>query len=134
MYGLLFLVIVLQFNLIAVSGAGEYETAISLMNENKYEDAIVILEKLTGSNARDLHLGIALSQVGRIDEAKKYLHSVLEKNPGLVVAEYTLAMIYEKEKSYDSALFHWNSVLANSRDKKLRELALRHIELIKELK
>jgi cytochrome c-type biogenesis protein CcmH/NrfG len=103
------------------------------MNQNRYDEALGVLKGMPSSAARDLRIGIAYAQSGRNDEAKDYLNSALSQHPNLVPAAYTLAMIYEKEKDYGRALGQWNTVLMTARNKKLRELAERHIDLIREL-
>ena len=128
---------IILFTVLFIAGAAqalfaeEFEKARALINEKKYSEAIELLKAMPDSQRRSLHLGIAYAQSDKTDEAKECLLAALKENAGLVPASYTLAMIYEKEKSYDKAYEQWQNVYLNAKSRDLKELARRHIELLK---
>jgi len=50
-----------------------------------------------------------------------------------VLSNYILALISEEEKDYEKAMVYWANVLKNTYDNSLKQLARKHINVIKKI-
>ncbi len=102
-----------------------------LINSAEYDKAIEVLNADRADT--EILLSIAYLGKGELDTAKKFALVYLTKNPLDVVVNYILAFISEEEKDYVSAMRYWEVVLQNSKDKSVKSLAKKHIEVIKKI-
>ncbi|MDI6757280.1 MAG: hypothetical protein QME32_04580 [Endomicrobiia bacterium] len=99
----------------------------------KTAEAIEILNDAVDDNPtaeRFMALGIVHLQRDEYDLSYANLKEALERDPDLPPARYTLAMLYEKKSMPVQALEEWKMFLSVARNKKFREIAVRHIEQI----
>lgn len=93
----------------------EYQQALQMMQEGRYEDAIPALEKLTRSHSGAAgpytNLGIAYSRTGNSTAAVAALEQAVRNNPASAAAHNQLGMSYREagrfadaRKAYESAL------------------------------
>ncbi len=86
---------------------GEYEEALGMMRERRYDQAGVRLVGMThsypGLAGPYINLGIAYLHLGRDKEAETALIAATEINPGSAVAHNLLGVIYREEGRFDEA-------------------------------
>jgi len=89
----------------------EFYTAISLLNDEKYPEAIRLLKGVTGKTSKFtapyINLGIAYARTGEMDKAEKSLKQALEINPKHPVANNELGIVYRKTGQYKKAREHY---------------------------
>jgi tetratricopeptide (TPR) repeat protein len=89
----------------------EFNTAISLLNDEKYPEAIRLLKGVTGKTSKFtapyINLGIAYARTGEMDKAEKSLKQALEINPKHPVANNELGIVYRKTGQYKKAREHY---------------------------
>ena len=89
----------------------EFNTAISLLNDEKYPEAIRLLKGVTGKTSKFtapyINLGIAYARTGEMDKAEKSLKQALEINARHPVANNELGIVYRKTGQYKKALEHY---------------------------
>ena len=89
----------------------EFNTAISLLNDEKYPEAIRLLKGITGKTSKFtapyINLGIAYARTGEMDKAEKSLKQALEINPKHPVANNELGIVYRKTGQYKKAREHY---------------------------
>lgn len=112
--------------------------ALALVNQGKINEAIAVLHKEIEKNPRGpesyLLLGVAYLEKNEYVLAKNHLEKALALNPNSIPGHYTLAMLYEKERSYLKAVSEWTKVYQLSEDKNLKELANKHIRQMEGLR
>lgn len=86
---------------------GEYEEALGMMRERRYDQAGVRLVGMTRSYPRlagpYINLGIVYLHLGRDKEAETALIAATDINPGSAVAHNLLGVIYREEGRFDEA-------------------------------
>jgi Flp pilus assembly protein TadD len=91
----------------AVFDQGAYDSALSLMQDRKFEKAAVKLEELSRTDARRagpyINLGIAYRQLGKLDEAKQALRIATERKGGNAIAWNELGIVYRKLGEFENA-------------------------------
>ena len=89
----------------------EFYKAISLLNDEKYPEAIRLLKGVTGKTSKFtapyINLGIAYARTGEMDKAEKSLKQALEINPKHPVANNELGIVYRKTGQYKKAREHY---------------------------
>ena len=89
----------------------EFNTAISLLKDEKYPEAIRLLKGITGKTSKFtapyINLGIAYARTGKMDEAEKSLKQALEINAKHPVANNELGIVYRKTGQYKKAREHY---------------------------
>jgi len=107
-----------------------------LINQKKYSQAIEILKLQLSENPNSVELNLTLGllylEIKDYNSAEIYLTKTTYIDQNCLSAHYSLAMIYEKTKKYNSALSEWNIVLSISSDKSLQEIAKKHIDYIQQ--
>lgn len=85
----------------------EFNTAITLLNEEKYSEAIRLLRGVTGKTSKFtapyINLGIAYARIGEMDKAEESLKKALEINDQHPVANNELGIVYRKTGRYTEA-------------------------------
>ena len=93
----------------------EFNKAISLLNDEKYPEAIRLLKGVTGKTSKFtapyINLGIAYARTGEMDKAEKSLKQALEINPKHPVANNELGIVYRKTGQYKKAREHYQIAL-----------------------
>ena len=130
----LFFAFASAFAVFAVSP--DLEKALNLLNEGKTDEAMAILKvKLQNEPpSPDNYMAMGLAQLDKenYSEAKINFQKALELNKKIVAAHYMLAMIYEKEGDFSSALDKWQRIIKHSKNEALKSLAEKHIKQLKE--
>ena len=89
----------------------EFYKAISLLNDEKYPEAIRLLKGVTGKTSKFtapyINLGIAYARTGEMDKAEKSLKKALEINARHPVANNELGIVYRKTGQYKKAREHY---------------------------
>ena len=99
---------------------GSYDEAIKLLESNEEQQNDVLL---------------AIAYIGKKDfkTAKVFALQYWLQKEDDVLANYLLAFISEELKEYDTALVYWDNVLKNTKEVSLKQLAKRHINVLKRL-
>lgn len=91
----------------AVFDQAAYDSALSLMQDGKYEKAVVRLEEISRTDARRagpyINLGIAYRRLGKLDEAKQALVIATERKDGNAIAWNELGIVYRKLGEFGNA-------------------------------
>lgn len=93
----------------------DYEQALALLEQNRYEEGVALLEDVADAapmlSAPHIDLGIAYHRAGKLAEAEQHLLMALESNPGHPAANNELGIVYRKtgrfadaRRSYQAAL------------------------------
>ncbi len=94
----------------------DYQQALQLMQEGRYADAIVPLEKLTRSysdaSGPYTNLGIAHANLGNSTAAIEALERAVKTNPANAVAQNQLGMLYREAGRFDDAQTAYKAALA----------------------
>ena len=89
----------------------EFNTALTLLNEEKYPEAIRLLKGVTGKTSKFtapyINLGIAYAHIGEMDKAEESLKKALEINDQHPVANNELGIVYRKIGRYKEAREHY---------------------------
>ncbi len=92
-----------------VSGAEreDYESAIQLLRQQRYEQGIVLLVEVTenvpAALAPHIDLGIAYGLTGDLDQAESSLKRALELDPTHPIANNELGMVYRRQGRFAEA-------------------------------
>ncbi len=114
---------------IVLAETSKIEKAIELINSGKYDEAIGILKENNGKFS--ILLSITYLEKKDFINAKKFaLESWAQED---VLSNYILALISEEEKDYEKAMVYWANVLKNTYDNSLKQLARKHINVIKKI-
>jgi tetratricopeptide (TPR) repeat protein len=93
----------------------EFDTAIALLNDEKYPEAIRLLKGITGKTsnftAPYINLGIAYARTGEMDKAEETLKKALEINAQHPVVNNELGIVYRKTGQYKKAREHYKLVV-----------------------
>lgn len=94
---------------------GEFNKAVELLNEEKYQDAIKLLHEVVGKTdkftAPYIDLGMAYARTEDMKSAEKYLQKALDINSRHPVALNELGVVYRKTGRYQKARKAYQSVL-----------------------
>src|SRR5262245_14231965 len=92
----IFICFVFSIHFIASAQSTEYQTAVTLVQEGKFDQAFPILQKILEHSPNDLRarnlMGIALSAAGRRDEANEQFKKVLAIEPKFIPALKNIAI------------------------------------------
>jgi len=108
------------------------EQVIKLINIGSYDEAIKLLES-NEEQQNDVLLTIAYIGKKDFKTAKVFALQYWLQKENDVLANYLLAFISEELKEYDTALVYWDNVLKNTKEVSLKQLAKRHINVLKRL-
>jgi tetratricopeptide (TPR) repeat protein len=108
------------------------EQVIKLINMGSYDEAIKLLES-NEEQQNDVLLTIAYIGKKDFKTAKVFALQYWLQKENDVLANYLLAFISEELKEYDKALVYWDNVLKNTKEVSLKQLAKRHINVLKRL-
>ena len=93
----------------------KFTKAVEFMNDEEYEDAVVILEEVTHHTKKHsapyVNLGIAYSALGNIEKAENNLLKALEINPDHPVTNNELGMIYRRKGQFEQARIAYEKVI-----------------------
>lgn len=114
---------------ISVGLAEDLEYVIKLINSGNYDEAIKVMQSNGGEN----NVLLSIAYLGKRDflQAKSFILKSWQQND--ILSNYILALISEEEKDYDNALRYWGNVLRNVKDNSLKQLAKKHISVIKRI-
>ena len=94
----------------------DYEMALSYLQQGRFEEGIVLLEKVAEAapelSAPRIDLGVAQHRAGDLEAAKSSLLRALESNPEQPIAHNELGIIYRKTGRFDEARKSYESALA----------------------
>lgn len=122
----------LSWSAIFSKDAKNFEQAIELINKNKFDEAIKILE--TNGEENDILLAIAYLGKKDFKTAKVFALQYWLKNENDILASYILALISEELKEYNIALMYWEIVFKNAKSSSLKQLSKKHIDVLNKLK
>lgn len=98
----------------------DYEEAVRLLDEAKYEPGITSLLRLTEEapelTAAHIDLGIAYARTGDLERAETSLNKALELDPKQPAAFNELGMVQRRKKEFAKARASYESALAESAD------------------
>ncbi len=103
---------------VRVSGAvrADFDNAVRLMQEERYQEGIELLERVTAEapevTAAHIDLGIAYRKVGDLEQAEASLQRALALNPRHPVVHNELGMLYRKSGRFDEARASYEQALA----------------------
>jgi len=98
----------------------DFESAVTLLNEAAYEQAIELLKKIVaqspGVTAPYIDLGMAYQQIGKSEEAEAQFKAALELVPGHPVAGNQYGLLLRKSGRFDEARKMYEEALARFPD------------------
>jgi len=98
----------------------DYETAVRLLKEKRYEPGIALMLKVTehvpDMAAAHIDLGIAYSRTGDLDHAEASLRKALELNPRHPVAYNELGLVQRRKGQFAQARASYEAALAQFAD------------------
>lgn len=93
----------------------KYENARKFIEDEKYEEAIKLLQEILGKRPDETNtiylLGICYEKVGKTKEAKKLFEKVVERKPNFAPVNFKLAVIYHREGNKDNALKYYRKTV-----------------------
>lgn len=94
-----------------------FERAVAMMNENKFEPAIAILEKVIekspGVTAPYINISMAYVETGKMKEAEKHLKTALDLFPDHPVASNEYGLMLRKSGRFSEARKIYEKTLAS---------------------
>jgi Flp pilus assembly protein TadD len=102
---------------VRVSGVvrGDYENATRLLQQQRYDQGIALLVKVTetapAAIAPHIDLGIAYSLTGDLERAEASLKRALELDPGHPIAHNELGMVYRRMGRFTDARANYEKAL-----------------------
>ena len=110
------------------------EETLQLIGDGKNDEAIALIKlNLIENKSADNYvlMGIAYLEKNDSNNAEENFKKALELDRKTVSAHYMLAMLYEKEKRYEQSIEKWEKICKYTKNKKLKNLALKHLEQLK---
>jgi len=97
-----------------------YESAVGMLKEERYEPGIALLlkmtEKMPALTAAHIDLGMAYARTGDLDRAEVSLNKALESDPKQPVAYNELGMVQRRKAQFTKARTSYEAALAQSAD------------------
>jgi tetratricopeptide (TPR) repeat protein len=98
----------------------DYESAVGMLKEERYEPGIALLlnmtEKTPALTAAHIDLGIAYARTGDLDRAEASLNKALESDPKQPAAYNELGMVQRRKGQFAKARTSYEAALAQSAD------------------
>ncbi len=98
----------------------DFESAVRVLNDERYEPAIALLLKITEHaptiTAAHIDLGIAYSRTGDLDRAEASLNKALETDPKQPAAYNELGMVQRRKGEFKNARASYEAALSQSAD------------------
>ncbi|MBF8300576.1 MAG: Tetratricopeptide domain protein [Acidobacteria bacterium] len=98
----------------------DYESAVGMLKEERYEPGIALLLAMTESTpeltAAHIDLGIAYARTGDLDRAEASLNKALESDPKQPAAYNELGMVQRRKGQFAKARTSYEAALAQSAD------------------
>jgi tetratricopeptide (TPR) repeat protein len=98
----------------------DYESAMGMLKEERYEPGISLLleitEKMPALTAAHIDLGIAYARTGDLDRAEASLNKALESDPKQPVAYDELGMVQRRKGEFAKARTTYEAALAQAPD------------------
>jgi len=97
-----------------------YESAVGMLKEERYEPGIALLlkmtEKMPALAAAHIDLGMAYERTGDLDRAEASLNKALQSDPKQPVAYNELGMVQRRKGQFAKARASYEAALAQSAD------------------
>ncbi len=98
----------------------DYESAVGMLKEERYEPGISLLlemtDKMPALTAAHIDLGIAYARTGDLDRAEASLNKALESDPKQPVAYDELGMVQRRKGQFEKARTSYEAALAQAPD------------------
>jgi len=98
----------------------DFDGAVALLKDEDYDEAIVLLEKVTvkspGVTAPYIDLAIAYRHIGRLKQAEENLKTALELFPGHPVASNEYGLLYRQTGRFGEARAMYEKAIARFPD------------------
>ena len=95
---------------------GDFDRAVMLLEQEQYEQAIVLLERVVEAapevTIAHIDLGIAYARLDDMERAEESLQKALELNPRHPVAHNEMGMLYRRTGRFDAARSSYENALA----------------------
>jgi tetratricopeptide (TPR) repeat protein len=109
-----------QGTLVTDETRANYESAVGMLKEERYEPGIALLlkitEKMPALAAAHIDLGMAYARTGDLDRAEASLNKSLQSDPKQPVAYNELGMVQRRKGQFAKARTSYEAALAQSAD------------------